>query len=284
MSAITRSSSSPFRPLAGAALLVACLAPASFGQTVRVTNDRGGTRSVAQMIPEFGVLKAFDFEFGNGGHKLKGIALRRAGARTEVDLSDNDGNDPYSVAATYHDAFRFAPTEAETVEGRGTGVVTRLLADRRGFVPVLQGFSLVFADGGDHEVTELGVSLQPIREETGRHRLRVVLREHQDRRPFDFLVQIVWVPLGNIDDAQVTIGDRGRGNSAPNRPSNARGAAVLKGFSFRYMHDDGSDDSHYVKRARVDLGAPDRNGAAASFHDGDGDDRRQVSVSYATLR
>jgi len=103
-------------------------------QSISFTNASGGTRSISAEVPQFSVLTSFDFEFLNGDHKLKKISLLPAGERTLISFQDNDGNDPYRIAATFHSEFRFEPTIFETVEGSGRNVETRLLMDRRGFM------------------------------------------------------------------------------------------------------------------------------------------------------
>lgn len=228
-----------------------------------------------------------DFGAHDYAHQVRDVGVLRRHEEVVINLHDEDQKEAIGSRGAYHNTWRVTPTIRLEIRDRCNETQCRgNIPHYPGTVPVLQGFRLEFADGSDHELTHVLVDLQPLRNADGQHRLIVGLGEHDDYKPFNYWVQIVWVPTSNLQNFhlhQATGVSRSRFvmRESPER------VAILKGFGCWYVHSNGSHDSHNIERIGVNpnfITNRDRSLVYWEYDDGDKDDWINCFVNMALLR
>lgn len=99
-------------------------------------------------------LQSFRIGFQNGDHNIKTITMLRSGNLSEMEIGDNDGNDPFESRARYLPLAPQYTVQTVTRTCNGWCQIPIPASSDQAFV--LTGFSLEHAQR-DHDMSEIGI-------------------------------------------------------------------------------------------------------------------------------
>ncbi|WP_240007950.1 hypothetical protein [Pseudaquidulcibacter saccharophilus] len=260
-------------------------------------------------------LSSFVFNFNNGDHKLRKIAVGNYLGKAQFTFADQDSNDPFYGKARWYQSSDFITGSVIAVGG---GEFEISIPRKAGYTPILSGFSFSRKDGTDANVRTIGVRIDP-----NRSVVRVALIDDQG---FDFRViesqlaaGFAWsfMPVGHMEAIFATATGATsymaaheftknnmraytadiRYTLVPNGYINAKGAVsgsnnkiesgrlpkdgekiALSGFIFSFKNSD-----HHLLQLKVDLQSND-SAESVVYRDGDGGDPFEWNAEYVTLK
>lgn len=219
------------------------------------------------------VLQSFAFSFGNGDHKISTVhAMPFGPEQAEVELSDVDSNDPYSVWIKW---LAIPGLRIRTPIRRGCVATCSVAIERPnpGEVFALSGFSFFHNPRRDSNMRQIAIRPKP---DLGV--VDVVFRDNGGATRFDVQLHHTYLPASVAGKPESRSGRTRR--ESPNQVILQKSATpgVLQGFDIGFVNGD-----HYIRDLSI-VGLAGGTTLSVVFNDKNYDDPIDATVDYVLLK
>lgn len=211
-------------------------------------------------------LSSFKLEFQNGDHKIHTIRLMPMGGDAHISLADKDGNDPFSVDATWWN-----------VPGATMGVVDFQYGEKQKTMPNLHantslaiaGFETYLATGNDCHIEQIAIGFSP-----DQKKINVDFGKGCNKTP---KIRVLYSEIPNNvikDKGSITGADRNVANISGSQPKSDK--YLIQGFNIKF-----TNGGHFLQSVGIHLKGAARE--VISWQDNNRDDPIDFRVDWLEL-